>query len=101
MEYANDGDLCRVINEAKERKLRVSESLIWKIITQLTEGNCFFNGLGLSYLHKNNILHRDIKPANIFRSDGVFKLGDLNVSRILAPGVLAKTQIGSPLYTSP
>lgn len=52
-------------------------------------------------MHKNNILHRDIKPANIFRSDGVFKLGDLNVSRILAPGVLAKTQIGSPLYTSP
>lgn len=93
MEYANDGDLCKIINEAKERKLRVSESLIWKIITQLTEG--------LSYLHKNNILHRDIKPANIFRSDGVFKLGDLNVSRILAPGVLAKTQIGSPLYTSP
>jgi serine/threonine protein kinase len=25
----------------------------------------------------------------------------LNVSRILPPGVLAKTQIGSPLYTSP
>ncbi len=56
---------------------------------------------GLNYLHKNNILHRDIKPANIFKSNGVYKLGDLNVSRILPPGVLAKTQIGSPLYTSP
>lgn len=57
--------------------------------------------LGLNYLHKNNILHRDIKPANIFKSNGSFKLGDLNVSRILPPGLLAKTQIGSPLYTSP
>jgi NIMA (never in mitosis gene a)-related kinase len=74
--------------------------MIWKIIVHLTDGNDFSN-LGLHYLHKNNILHRDIKPANIFKSDGLFKLGDLNVSRILPPGILAKTQIGSPLYTSP
>jgi NIMA (never in mitosis gene a)-related kinase len=74
--------------------------MIWKIIVHLTDGNDFSN-LGLNYLHKNNILHRDIKPANIFKSDGLFKLGDLNVSRILPPGILAKTQIGSPLYTSP
>jgi NIMA (never in mitosis gene a)-related kinase len=100
MEYANEGDLCRIINEAKERRYRISESLIWKIIINLTEGINLFH-LGLNYLHKNNILHRDIKPANIFKSDGIFKLGDLNVSRILSPGVLAKTQIGSPLYTSP
>lgn len=46
-------------------------------------------------------MHRDIKPANVFKSNGSFKLGDLNVSRILPPGLLAKTQIGSPLYTSP
>ena len=58
--------------------------------------------VGLSYLHKNNILHRDIKPANIFRSSNQqFKLADLNVSKILPPGILAKTQIGSPLYTCP
>ena len=46
-------------------------------------------------------MHRDIKPANVFKSNGSFKLGDLNVSRILPPGLMAKTQIGSPLYTSP
>lgn len=74
--------------------------MIWKIIAHLTDGNDF-SYLGLNYLHKNNILHRDIKPANIFKSEGLFKLGDLNVSRILPPGILAKTQIGSPLYTSP
>ncbi len=67
--------------------------MIWKIIAQLADG--------LNYLHKNNILHRDIKPANIFKTDQLFKLADLNVSKILPTGILAKTQIGSPLYTSP
>jgi NIMA (never in mitosis gene a)-related kinase len=53
-------------------------------------------------LHTKNIIHRDIKPANIFKtSSGVYKLGDLNVSKILANGDLAKTKTGSPLYTCP
>jgi len=57
--------------------------------------------IGINYLHKNNIVHRDIKPANIFRSNNMFKLGDMNVSKVMPIGSLAKTQIGSPLYTSP
>lgn len=56
----------------------------------------------LEYLHKNNIIHRDIKPANIFKTaNGLYKLGDLNVSKILANGDLAKTKAGSPLYVCP
>lgn len=32
------------------------------------------------------IVHRDLKAANIFICDGVYKLGDLNVSKITKKG---------------
>lgn len=38
---------------------------------------------GLSVLHDMNIIHRDLKSANIFISDVVYKLGDLNVSKLM------------------
>ena len=38
---------------------------------------------GLKALHDLKILHRDLKSANVFMGeDGVFKLGDLNVSKV-------------------
>lgn len=68
--------------------------MIWNIILQLSDG--------LEYLHKHNIIHRDIKPANIFKTgNSVYKLADMNVSKIIANGDLAKTKTGSPLYTCP
>ena len=66
---------------------------MWRIINDISDG--------LQYLHKNQILHRDIKPANIFRSEEGFKIGDMNVSKIIKNGSLATTKTGSPLYTSP
>ena len=45
-------------------------------------------------------MHRDIKSANIFFVNGVAKLGDLNVSKVVA-GSLAYTQTGTPYYASP
>ena len=53
-------------------------------------------------LHKNSILHRDIKSANVFISDGIYKLGDLNVSKVQNDtNRLAYTQTGTPYYASP
>ena len=47
-------------------------------------------------------MHRDIKSANIFVSDGVYKLGDLNVAKINDTNCqLAFTQTGTPNYASP
>ena len=38
---------------------------------------------GLKSLHDSNVLHRDLKCANVFiNSDGNYKLGDFNVSKI-------------------
>lgn len=55
---------------------------------------------GLSHLHSMKILHRDLKPANVFVQNGVYKLGDLNVSKVNRGG-LAYTQTGTPYYASP
>ena len=56
---------------------------------------------GLRSLHERKILHRDLKSANIFvMADGTYKLGDLNVSKVLKQG-LARTQTGTPYYASP
>ena len=56
---------------------------------------------GLKSLHDRKILHRDLKCANIFISeDGTYKLGDLNVSKVLKKE-MAETQTGTPYYASP
>lgn len=48
-----------------------------------------------------NILHRDLKSANVFLfSNGVAKLGDLNVSKVAKRG-LVYTQTGTPYYACP
>ena len=55
---------------------------------------------GLKTLHDNKILHRDLKSANVFLSDGVAKIGDLNISKILKND-MATTQTGTPYYSCP
>lgn len=56
---------------------------------------------GLKSLHDKKILHRDLKCANVFiTADKVYKLGDLNVSKVLKKD-FACTQTGTPYYASP
>ena len=38
---------------------------------------------GLSYLHEAGIVHRDLKPHNVFFEDGVVKIGDYSLSKVI------------------
>lgn len=55
---------------------------------------------GLAVLHERSIIHRDMKSANIFIAGDVYKIADLNVSKLLKKD-LAYTQTGTPYYASP
>jgi NIMA (never in mitosis gene a)-related kinase len=93
MEFADDGDLESKIQKNIKSKGSFSEKDIWSYLVQIITG--------LKYLHDNKIMHRDIKCANIFiLKNGLIKLGDLNVSKIVKMG-LAHTQTGTPYYASP
>lgn len=81
MEYANDGDLYdKIVNHTK-KNTKMSENMIWSILISMVKA--------LQALHKLKIFHRDLKCANVFLfKDGTTKLGDLNVSKVAAKGLL-------------
>lgn len=93
MDFAPKGDVFARIKEWKELGTYIEEADIWSIVVQVWRG--------LKDLHSKHIVHRDIKSANIFLyEDGVVKIGDLNVSKILKDG-MNFTQTGTPYYASP
>ena len=42
-----------------------------------------------------------MKSANVFIIRKIYKIGDLNVSKVLSDQKLVKTQTGTPYYASP
>ena len=68
LEYCPDGNLSKLIGKVDE-----FESL--KIIEQIIEG--------IAYLHDKKIVHRDIKPENIMMTNGIPKIGDFGVSKVV------------------
>eukprot|EP00757_Euglenozoa_sp_SAG-D1_P008322 gene8323-2847_t len=92
MDYAEGGDLCSIIYQRRNRNFGEEQLLDWFI--QLC--------LAMKYMHSKKVLHRDIKTQNIFISDGVMKLGDFGISRVLKNTLdHAKTFVGTPYYLSP
>ena len=75
-----------------KRGLRFNENFIWQVAYDLLRA--------LKTLHSNRIIHRDLKPGNVFFADGLAKLGDLNISKVME-GAFASTQAGTPYYTAP
>lgn len=93
MELADAGDVQKKINEHIKNHTYFTEFEIWQALIQMSKG--------LKALHEINILHRDLKCANIFcTKEQKYKLGDLNVSKVAKKG-MARTQTGTPYYTSP
>lgn len=74
MEYCNGGDLKMLMDEKKKTGwFTVAEAI--NLVKQVAKG--------YSALHGKKILHRDIKPANILIKEGVVKIGDLGMGRII------------------
>lgn len=90
MELCSGGDLLNYVR--KRRKL--SEDYAKVIYKQILEA--------LHYCHKLNILHRDIKLDNIIlNSEGIIKVGDFGVSKIVDPKQTMYDQCGTPAYIAP
>src|SRR5690242_18106691 len=51
----------------------------------VAEGRAWLKGLveGVAYLHDHGIVHRDLKPANLFMEEGVVKIGDYGLSKLI------------------
>jgi len=93
MDFAPSGDVFGKIKECRDKKIFIEEEKVWNIAIQVLRG--------LKALHSKHIVHRDIKSANIFLyEEGIIKVGDLNVSKILKDG-MNYTQTGTPYYASP
>ena len=52
----------------------------------LDEVRAWLKGLveGVAYLHDHGIVHRDLKPANLFMEEGVVKIGDYGLSKMVS-----------------
>ncbi len=61
----------------------------------------------LDYAHARNVVHRDMKPDNIIfnREDGMVKIADFGIARLIEAEVSDSTQagmmLGTPRYMSP
>jgi 5'-AMP-activated protein kinase catalytic alpha subunit len=90
MELCSGGDLLNYVR--KRRKL--TEDYAKAIFKQILDA--------LHYCHKLNILHRDIKLDNIILdAEGVIKVGDFGVSKIVDNNQTMYDQCGTPAYIAP
>jgi hypothetical protein len=71
----------------------------------LHEVRCWLKGLvdGVAYLHDHGIVHRDLKPANIFMEEGIVKIGDYGLAKLITPGQATghSESIGTCHYMAP
>ena len=56
---------------------------------------------GLKFAHKQKILHRDLKPQNILLKEGVPKISDWGLSRIISESTTTTATSFTPHYAAP
>lgn len=109
-EWAEKGDLKRLIKNAIQEDTPFEEIKIWDYSLQISRFifiyikiTTYYNFSALKYMHEKRIMHRDLKPANIFISgDGTLKIGDLGLGRVFSSETIeAYSKVGTPLYMSP
>jgi serine/threonine protein kinase len=56
---------------------------------------------GLKYVHSKKIIHRDLKPQNILLKNGVPKISDWGLSRVVCASKSATVTSFTPYYAAP
>jgi eukaryotic-like serine/threonine-protein kinase len=58
---------------------------------------------GVAYLHDHGIVHRDLKPANLFMEEGIVKIGDYGLAKLITlnQGSDHSESIGTCHYMAP
>jgi len=58
---------------------------------------------GAAYLHDRGIVHRDLKPANIFSEQGIVKIGDVGLAKLISPShrSVQTESVGTVYYMAP
>lgn len=61
------------------------------------------NGIlaGLDYLHRVGLTHRDLKPENVLLQDGIPRLTDFGLARVLKTEAQTGNISGTPRYMAP
>ncbi|MFO0889195.1 MAG: serine/threonine-protein kinase [Isosphaeraceae bacterium] len=92
MEYVSGPSLASVLRQYPEG-LPLAEVRHW--LKGLVEG--------VAYLHDHGIVHRDLKPANLFMEEGIVKIGDYGLAKLITPshGTEHSESIGTCHYMAP
>jgi len=77
---------------AEQRKPIESEEAAW-ILFNICEG--------LKFAHDRKIIHRDLKPQNILLKNGVPKISDWGLSRIISESTTTSATSFTPYYAAP
>ena len=95
VEWADKGDVKRLIKKYKQEGDEIEERKVIEYTKEIAAG--------LNHMHEQRVIHRDLKPANILiNSDGIFKLGDLGLGRIMNTETIKTfSKVGTPLYMAP
>ena len=96
MEFCENNDLRKLIEEYKKNNQLINQQLILLIILDICNG--------LKEIHNKNIIHRDLKPENIFiNKDYKIKIGDFGISKqvSISNPYVTKTQKGTLEYMAP
>ncbi|ESO84091.1 hypothetical protein LOTGIDRAFT_108248 [Lottia gigantea] len=92
MEYADGGTLKQFLYQ--QEHLHLDEKVVLEMFQQIVAA--------IRYIHEHKILHRDLKTDNIFLTkEGIIKVGDFGISKMMSSVQGANTVLGTPYYISP